>query len=431
MKPTGSVLGYDSAPPISAPLRFFLSAPLFGIVAGVLLVFAPSLLESRWTPGALSITHLLTVGFMLMVMVGALFQVLPVVCGAAIPAVRLTATVVHVLIVGGALALAGGLLLMKPAVLMTAATLLGTGFAAFLFAAMIALLHAPAARGSQRDLRLALIGLGVAVMLGLALSLTLAKGLALPLLTMLELHVGWALLGGTGILLAATSWIVVPMFQITPPYPATLTRYWASLCILALTIWSVATVFDWSAAKTALSWSLVGFAAIFLIATLTLMRQTRRNVPDASFRSFRLGIWSLLGGLACLLATGFSDHPSLPVLTGVLVMYGGFVSIIQGMLYKIVPFLAWLNLTQSGIKAPNVKQLQPEAEARRQLMVHGLALAVLIVAVALGNLGMVRIAGLLVMLEFAWLASNMLGVIRAYRRARTGTTTTLGPGQTA
>ncbi|MEI2421580.1 hypothetical protein V6O07_14995, partial [Arthrospira platensis SPKY2] len=85
MKPAGAGLGYDATPPISAPLRYFLSAPLFGMIGGLMLLLAPDLLASRWTPGALALTHLITVGFLLMVMVGALFQVLPVVCGASIP----------------------------------------------------------------------------------------------------------------------------------------------------------------------------------------------------------------------------------------------------------------------------------------------------------------------------------------------------------
>ena len=63
-----SVLSYEQAPPLHLPLRFFLTAPLFGILAGVLLMGQGStVLASRWTGAALAATHCLTAGFMLQV----------------------------------------------------------------------------------------------------------------------------------------------------------------------------------------------------------------------------------------------------------------------------------------------------------------------------------------------------------------------------
>ena len=79
-------LAYEDTPPLSAPLRFFLTAPVFGLIAGLVLIFDGELLGSRWTPGALAVVHLIAAGFMLQVMLGALLQILPVVAGAAFPA---------------------------------------------------------------------------------------------------------------------------------------------------------------------------------------------------------------------------------------------------------------------------------------------------------------------------------------------------------
>ena len=67
---------YDQSPPIGAPFRFFLSAPLFGILAGMLILWSgDEVFVSRWTSAALAVTHLITVGFMLQVMLGALLQI--------------------------------------------------------------------------------------------------------------------------------------------------------------------------------------------------------------------------------------------------------------------------------------------------------------------------------------------------------------------
>ena len=77
------MLSFDQAPPFAAPFRFFLTAPFFALFAGVLLaVLGPEAFSSRWTPGALALTHLLAIGFLLQVMLGAMIQILPVVAGA-------------------------------------------------------------------------------------------------------------------------------------------------------------------------------------------------------------------------------------------------------------------------------------------------------------------------------------------------------------
>ena len=53
-------LSLDQAPPFHIPARFFLTAPLFVLLAGLLLLWeGPSLLASRWLPLALAMTHLI------------------------------------------------------------------------------------------------------------------------------------------------------------------------------------------------------------------------------------------------------------------------------------------------------------------------------------------------------------------------------------
>ncbi|MCE9569169.1 MAG: hypothetical protein K8R10_04030 [Rhodocyclales bacterium] len=75
-------LSFDQAPPISVPYRFFVAAPWFGVLAGILLTWSGAdALASRWTPEALALTHLIALGFMLQAMCGALFQFIAVAVG--------------------------------------------------------------------------------------------------------------------------------------------------------------------------------------------------------------------------------------------------------------------------------------------------------------------------------------------------------------
>ena len=61
-----ALLAFEQGPPVAVPARFFLTAPLYLVLAGVLLAFeGQAVFASRWTPAALALTHLLTLGFML------------------------------------------------------------------------------------------------------------------------------------------------------------------------------------------------------------------------------------------------------------------------------------------------------------------------------------------------------------------------------
>ena len=80
-----SGLSLDQAPPISVVLRFFLGGTLFGITAGLWLLFQGESALSPSVSAGQIMTHLLTLGVMLSFMLGALFQMLPVLAGIALP----------------------------------------------------------------------------------------------------------------------------------------------------------------------------------------------------------------------------------------------------------------------------------------------------------------------------------------------------------
>ena len=67
----------------------------------------------------------------------------------------------------------------------------------------------------------------------------------------------------------------------------------------------------------------------------------------------------------------------------VLIIVGFGVSAINGMLYKIVPFLVWLHLQGGGGRGrlTNMKEIIPDERARRQWWLHCAGLCLLLGAV--------------------------------------------------
>ena len=183
-------LSLEQAPPFGVPLRFFLTAPWFLVLAAALVAWqGPEIFASRWLPATLALTHLLVLGFMALVMLGALLQMLPVVVGVIVPWPRLTATLIHIPLTLGVLTLVGAFLSGIPVWFQAAWWLLGLGFSVALTTIHLALWRAPVASGTVIALRCALVALLATVGIGLLLGGFFGWGWRLPVVTMVHFHI--------------------------------------------------------------------------------------------------------------------------------------------------------------------------------------------------------------------------------------------------
>ncbi len=424
-------LALEQAPPVGAPFRFFLTAPLFGLLAALLLFWGgPELVASRWTPGMLALTHLLTLGVLAMVMSGALLQMLPVVAGSPVARPLAVATVVHVLLVTGTLALALGFVLHVPGLLRTALGLLATAVAGLAGAAALSLARAPRRHAAVRGMMLAVAALAVTALLG---GWLLAghgwAGIALGRGAPTDLHAGWGLFGWVGILVVGVAFQVVPMFQMTPEYPAWMSRALPWLLFAGLALWSLQVA--WPLAATAVPVAallLVLGNVAFAVVTLDLQRRRKRRLPDVTLDFWRVAMASLLVTLllwvAGLAAPAWSADPRAPLLLGAGLTLGFALSAVNGMLYKIVPFLVWFHLQNrllhagllgSGVKVPHMKQVVPDRLGRRQFRAHLLAL-LLLPAALLWPAPWLYPFALALGVSFALLAGNLWAAGLRYRR---------------
>jgi hypothetical protein len=272
-------------------------------------------------------------------------------------------------------------------------------------------------------LRIALISLLVTMTLGAVLATGIARGEPWPLLVLTDVHAAWGLGGWALILLAGVSYFVVPMFQLTPAYPGWLARSVPLLLLALLLLWSASLLGFDEQGRMWIFLGGLGVAATFATATLYLQNRRRRKVSDTTLLFFRVAMLSLLALLlsALLFAVlpDWRDDPRQAVWLGMLVLVGVFVSAINGMLYKIVPFLNWLHLQRlCGLNTlpPTMNQMIPERTMRRQFYMHLAALLLLLGSVWAPVLA--RPAGLAFAVACAWLGLNMLTAVRAYTRFR-------------
>ncbi len=379
-------LSTEQAPAIDVPLRFFVTAPLFLILAALMLAMNGSNpFENIHTPALLAATHSITLGFITMIMLGALQQILPVVIGSPLPAQRFVAWFSHLPLIAGTLLLSAGFLWSKAELLDRAWPLLSLGFATIVIATLASLARAATQNNSKTAIFLAVLALIGAAILGIMLARGYAAGQSLDYPRLAAAHISLSLGGWVLLLIIGVSYQVVPMFQLTPNYPKWLTASLApaifGLMLAKLALSLIDSQYRWL--EIGLEYLFWSCAIYFSVATLKLQQQRRRRIPDATLIFFRIAMLSLSGVAGLAVSAQMMAQPEqLKIQAGSLFLLGFAMSLIFGMLYKIVPFLIWFHLFRGGSihTIPNMKQIIPEVWMWRHVRLHAVTLAAVLMA---------------------------------------------------
>jgi len=372
----------------------------------------------------LALTHGFTLGFLTMVMMGALLQLLPVIGGIGIAKPRLIVTVSHACYCLGVLALLLSFIFVDNDLTIAAMVLLGLGLSVYIGAVVWVLIKKISQGYSIIGFRLAIFALVSLVILGLIL-LASRAGLSLPVMLLdkhvTDIHALMGLVGWAGILIIAVSFQVLPMFHVAPNMPKPIRQY------LAPSIFVLLVIFMFSG-EIALPLIFISHA-IFAGTLFYVIKQRKRKVPDNSIKYWQLAASSLLllNVLYFLPDSLYSkvDSPlpfSLPdksMLLTAIFIYFYLLSVIQGMLLKILPFLSYTHLQQRCLLDFSAMQFIPHMHAFLNKK-HGLVLYYLHILSGLALLAVLcepklyAVFALCLLVEFVWLLILMVRCMSLY-----------------
>ncbi len=419
-----SGLSLEQAPHLSIPAGFFLAVPAGVFVAGCILSFAGAeSLSNPWNPQTIALTHVGTIGVLLVGMLGALYQMIPVVAGTPVPAIRLGHGTLLLLLIGVASfvwRLFGG-----PALAMTLASFsLGIAIIIFLLPAGSSLMRPATRNETTLGMRISIITLAVIAIMGLVMARGYS-GSAFPGNRFLwtQVHLTLALLGWVGALIMSVSWQVIPLFYVAPRTGEISKRLSLVALVSGLLLPFAAFMVDDSgdsflsarqwAALAALPAALVIWIVHPLLTLSGIARRKRRR-SDASLLFWQAGVVSALMLIPLVAAAFTIADPRWQVLLGWFAIWGWAGMIMHGMLTRIVPFLVWFHRLAPLIGksyVPSIRSLLSQRRIRTGFAVHLASVGLGAIAIVTEADLLARATGVILMATGISLGSSLIHVL--------------------
>ncbi|MBT3347339.1 MAG: hypothetical protein HOM84_08050 [Thiotrichales bacterium] len=432
-------LSVESAPPILTPFRFFLTAPIFGVLFSLsLLLFGPELFSSRWNPSLIGTLHLVNIGVLFISVVGVLFQILPVVGGVQIPQQNRVATWMHIILSLGTLLYFVAFILVNNYLMVVAAILLAAALIPYIALILFCLFSLSNPSDTIKLLRYPALFLTAMAVIGTTLLFGWGGAEYGVNRHLTLVHLVWGLGGWFTLLLMVISFQMIPMFHVTPDFPDPVRKYLVPIVAVTLLGWGVGWMLEWNLMSSiALILAALGFI-IYSITAFNIMSQRRRKVLDVTIYFWRFAIVVMVvASLTTAIFTTISLYTPLSatsVFDGVAVVWIFLLLLpmLSGTLMKIAPFLVFLHLQQQITKScfnhdgegsppnfanlskiPNLFQILPTHKVE---ILFWLFLTTLLgwIAVLVTPLG-IYLLGVTLFLYFGWMGWLILNCYRLYR----------------
>ncbi len=410
-------LSVDQAPPIAVPLRFFLTAPLFGIIAGVLILLNDShTLMNRYSIDAIIITHAITIGMFTFVMFGALTQMLPVLAGAKIGEVKRVTLFSYLLLSSGLISMILGLKFSLSFLTSYAYVGIGLGFLTMVLGIVYAIRNVRNFTATIKGMATSLLFAFFTACLGSFLLYEYASNsISQYHLLVANIHSVWAIFGFCGLLIIGISFQVLPMFYVAPKFKQFCKKRIVILISIGLSIWFCLNLYYEEYELVAKIWIALFFWA-FATAVWLKFNRRKRPISDVTVWYWRSASLFLTLGSFLWIFDEFFKHEYI-VMVGILIGGGFVLSIILGMLYKILPFLIWFHLNATGyMNIPTINEMIDNGLAKVQFTLFILSLIGFIFAFYIPQL--LAVSALYFIISMALLEYNLLVPVLLYRATK-------------
>jgi hypothetical protein len=383
----------DFAPPFKLIAPYFIVG-VVSFIFSVLLLFGLDITNiSHLDPHTLSWVHIFLLSFVMMVIFGAMAQLVPVVLEVGHFAVELYYVIYPLLFIGS--------LLMGYGFLYSSATLPYGGIIV-LVSLLIFVLETFLTISKVKKFNTVMTSVVIAnsfLFLGLIFGIIMALGYAgtieVDIMSLLKGHIYLVLFGYVGITIMGMSMILLPMFWLSHSFSWKPVQY--ALWTISFGVISVMLSAMFSSVVLEYIGYLLTFASLGLyFYQIYIIYDTRVRIEnDIYLHSLLVSYGSLVVSIILGLIYLFTSSNTLLVAIGWIVFIGYITFIIIGHLYKIVPFLVWYERFSPLIgkqKVPMLADMVPVKSSRFQFVFTTAGLIVGAFAILFGSNDFFKVA---------------------------------------
>lgn len=365
-RPAGGGLATSQAPSLRLPFQFFAAALVFFTLLNLLLFWkSPELLIFGFThPIMLTATHLFTLGFATMTVMGALYQLVPVILQVPLHSERLG--FVHFwLYLSGVCLMIVSFWWFSPLIIATGGTLVVIAVSIFVYNLYLSMRRSRVKSLTARYINAGLAYLSLTVTWGLLLALHLQYGFfGSTTLRQLAFHLSIGLGGWLGLLVIGVAYQLTAMFGLVHNPPEGLGRLIFAVFNTGVGLEVLALLLGLPGWAVSLGVTVTALALLLAAADgFRYLALRKRQHLDVSFRFVAASWTSLTLVVLLLLVARWLGPPVLHSARGFMALaYLGFIGwialMIQAQMYKILPFLTWQHRYSSRVGREKVPLLR-------------------------------------------------------------------------
>jgi len=369
------------APPFSMVGKYFLAAIASFVLLSGLLVFNASELQGHYfQPKLLALTHIATLGWITMVMFGAMYQLIPVVLEVKLFSAKLGELQFWVYLLG-ILGLVYGFWNFQVGSHFTASAAL-VMLAILLFVVNVFFTMTKVTNWNLTGFYLltSLVYLAATAIAGFLLSINLGFPFISRIhLDYLKIHAHLGFIGWVVMVIMGVSLKLIPMFGLSHGFsamPAKIAYVLVNIGLLGTTVEWLLVGPEWLLRVYIIL--LVAGIFCFLLQLALIARQRIKKSLDLGMRfsAVAFGYFFLSTMAGVLLVFGdigdVKTKEALVLAYGSTVLFGFFSSLIVGQMYKIVPFLVWFHTYSDRAGKEPVPMLKDMFNERLGIIQFGL-----------------------------------------------------------
>jgi cbb3-type cytochrome oxidase subunit 1 len=376
------------------------------------LICNPAILATyHYSPNAVAITHLFALGWLCSVVMGAIYQLVPVALESKLYSEKLV-LIQYALHVAGVTGMVLAFHCWNMKLVGWAGSIFATGVCLFVYNIVRTLLRIP----RRNVVALSVTSALAWILLTLTVGLLMAEAktghanfmFRFSPLGAMHTHAHLGVIGFFMMLIVGVSYKLIPMFTLSEVQ----SRARATASIVLLNIGLTGSLFSillQSPLKPVFAIVIIFALALYGCELIAIIRARKRRALDWGVKYFLTAIALLIPLSIIALILSWSHLPfnaftgQLENAYGFLAFAGPITFAVMGMLYKIIPFLVWYGVYSSHIGKARVPALADMYSARLQMIAYLLFLA----ALAVTTIGILNSSPSVVRMGCVFFAANV------------------------